>query len=87
VGNDGRFRGWFHLGRDGEVVTADRILAFKPVEAIRTPEGTTVPDDAPIAISEQLKTICMDGRSTILVHPAGGDGVYRVLAKQELKRY
>jgi len=86
-GNDGRFRGWFHLGRDGEVVTADRILAFKSVETIRTPDGATVQDDAPIAISDQLKTICMDGRSTLLVHPADGDGVYRVLAKQELKRY
>lgn len=86
-GNDGRFRGWFHLGRDGELVTADRILAFESVEAIRTPDGSAVPDDARIALSEQLKTICMDGRSTLLVHPAGGDRVYRVLAKQELKRY
>lgn len=86
-GNDGRFRGWFHLGPDGEVISADRILAFESVEAIRTPDGSAVPVDAPIAISDQLKTICMDGRSTLLVHPAGVDGVYRVLAKQELKRY
>jgi len=86
-GNDGRFRGWFHLGREGEIVTADRILAFDAVETIRTPGGETVQDDAPIALCEQLKTICMDGRSTLLVHPAGDDGVYRVLGKQELKRY
>lgn len=68
-------------------MTADRILAFESVEAIRTPNGATVQDDSPVAISDQLKTICMDGRSTLLVHPADGDGVFRVLAKQELKRY
>jgi len=86
-GNDGRFRGWFHLGREGEVVGADRILAFDAVEAICTPDGASVAEGAPIAISEQLKTVCVAGRSTLLVHPAGDDGVHRVLAKQELKRY
>lgn len=86
-GNDGRFRGWFHLGQDGEIVSADRLLAFESVETIRTPDGATVADDARIALSEQLKTICMDGRSTLLVHPADENGVYRVLCKQELKRY
>jgi len=86
-GNDGRFRGWFHLGRDGEIVSADKLLAFESVETIRTPDGSAVPDDAHIAISDQLKTICMNGRSTLLVHPAGSDGVHRVLCKQELKRY
>ncbi len=86
-GNDGRFRGWFHLGPDGEIVSVERLLAFESVETIRTPDGAKVPDDARIAVSDQLKTICMDGRSTLLVHPADEDGVYRVLCKQELKRY
>lgn len=35
----------------------------------------------------QLKTICMNGRSTLLVHPSNGDGVHAVLAKEELKRF
>ena len=35
----------------------------------------------------QLKTICINGRSTLLVHPSNGDGVHAVLAKEELKRY
>lgn len=43
--------------------------------------------DPPVAISDQFKTVCMNGRPTLLIHPAGGDGVYRVLAKQELRRY
>jgi hypothetical protein len=86
-GNDGRFRGWFHLGQDGEIVSAKKLLAFESVETIRTPDGAAVPDNARIALSEQLKTICMDGRSTLLIHPADDHGVYRVLCKQELKRY
>lgn len=86
-GNDGRFRGWLHLGRGGEIMTAGAIMQYDGVEAIRTPEGATVPADAPIVISDQLKTVCLGGKSTLLVHPAGLNGVHTVLGKDEIKGY
>ena len=86
-GNDGRFRGWYHLGQAGSVMTAGELRSYEAIEDIRTPADATVDDTARIRISDQLKTICMNGRSTLLVHPAGDDGIHAVLAKEELKRY
>ena len=86
-GNDGRFRGWYHLGPAGTVMSARKLRAYESIEDIRTPDDKPVDDSASIRISDQLKTICMNGRSTLLVHPANGDGVHTVLAKEELKRY
>ncbi|MGE4441737.1 MAG: hypothetical protein AB7D27_09635 [Desulfomicrobium sp.] len=86
-GNDGRFRGWYHLGRAGSIMTAGELRSYETIEDIRTPDNAPIEDTKRICISDQLKTICMNGRSTLLVHPAGGDGVHLVLAKEELKRY
>jgi hypothetical protein len=86
-GNDGRFRGWYHLGQAGSILTAGELKSYESIEDIRTADNTPVDDTARIRISDQLKTICMNGRSTLLVHPANGDGFHAVLAKEKLKRY
>ncbi len=86
-GNDGRFRGWYHLGQAGSILTAGELRAYETIEDIRTPDNASVDDTARVRISDQLKTICMNGRSTLLVHPSNGDGVHAVLAKEELKRF
>jgi hypothetical protein len=86
-GNDGRYRGWFHFGKGGEIMTAAKLKGFEAIVDIRTPDNAPIEDTRLIRISDQLKTICMNGRSTLLVHPAGDDGIHMVLAKEELKRY
>jgi len=86
-GNDGRFRGWYHLGQAGSIMTAEELRSYETIEDIRTPDNAPIEDTRLIRISDQLKTICMNGRSTLLVHPAGDDGIHVVLAKEELKRY
>lgn len=86
-GNDGRFRGWYHLGPEGSVLTAGELRQYESIHDIRTPDGAHIEDNARVAISEQLKTICMNGISTLMVHPANAEGIHPVLAKQELKRY
>jgi hypothetical protein len=85
--NDGRFRGWYHLGQAGSIMTAGELRSYETIEDIRTPDNAPIEDTKRICISDQLKTICMNGRSTLLVHPADGDGIHTVLAKEELKRY
>lgn len=86
-GNDGRFRGWYHLGQAGSVMTAGELRSYESIEDIRTPDNAPIDDARRIRISDQLKTICMNGRSTLLVHPADSDGIHAVLAKEELKRF
>jgi hypothetical protein len=86
-GNDGRFRGWYHLGQAGSIMTAGEIRSYDNIEDIRTPDNAPIEDTKRICISDQLKTICMNGKSTLLVHPAEGDGIHTVLAKEELKIY
>lgn len=86
-GNDGRFRGWYHLGQAGSIMTAGELRNYDTIEDIRTPDNAPVEDAKRICISDQLKTICMNGKSTLLVHPADVDGILTVLAKEELKRY
>jgi hypothetical protein len=86
-GNDGRFRGWYHLGQAGSIMTAGELRSYDTIEDIRTPDNAPIEDTKLIRISDQLKTICMNGRSTLLVHSAGDDGIHAVLAKEELKRY
>jgi hypothetical protein len=86
-GSDGRFRGWYHLGQTGSIMTAGELRSYESIEDIRTPDNAPIENTKRVRISDQLKTICMKGRSTLLVHPAGGDGIHTVLAKEELKRY
>lgn len=84
-GNDGRYRGWFHFGKSGEIMTAAELTKHEAVEDIRTPNGDVVAQEALIALSDQLKTIRMNGKSTLLVQPINSDHVHTVIAKQELK--
>ncbi|NLW82228.1 MAG: hypothetical protein GXY42_11225 [Desulfovibrionales bacterium] len=86
-GNDGRYRGWLHLGRGGQVMTAAALKTHPGIEDIRTPDGGLVAHEACIALADQLKTVCMDGKSTLLVHPENRDRVHAALTKNELKCY
>jgi hypothetical protein len=68
-------------------MTAGELRSYESIEDIRTTDNAPIDDARRIRISDQLKTICMNGRSTLLVHPADSGGVHAVLAKEELKRF
>jgi len=86
-GNDGRYRGWFHFGKEGELMTAAELMKHEAVEDIRTPDGEAVPQETLIALKDQLKTIRMNGKSTLLVQPTGSECVHAVVAKEDIKRF
>lgn len=86
-GNDGRYRGWLHLGKSGEIMTAAELLRHEEVEDIRTTDGDPLAPEAFIAISDQIKTIRMNGRSTLLVRPGNGNQAHTILAKEDLKEF
>ena len=85
--NDGRYRGWFHYGKSGELMAASELKKFEAVEDIRTPDGEPVASEALIALTDQLKTIRMNGKSTLLVQPMNSAHVHEVYAKEDLKGY
>ena len=68
-------------------MTAAELMQHEALEDIRTPDGETVPQEALVALSDHLKTIRMNGKSTLLVRPANSGGVHDVFAKEELKRF
>ena len=86
-GHDGRYRGWFHFGRQGQIMTAAELMEHQAVEDIRTPDAEAVGPEALVALTDQMKTIRMNGKSTLLVRPANSEGVHAVFAKEELKRF
>lgn len=87
LGNDGRYRGWFHFGKSGEIMTVAELTKHEAVEEIRTPDGKVVAQEALIALTDQLKTIRMDGKSTLLVQPINCDHIHTVITKDELKLF
>ncbi len=86
-GNDGRYRSWFHFGPSGEIMTTIKLKTYAPVEDIRTADGRMVAQDARIVLCDQIKTVRMGGKSTLLVHPANADMTHAVFSKEEIKRF
>lgn len=86
-GNDGRYRGWFSIGEQGDVLPQAAVRSHDAVEDIRTPQGAHIPIDAPIYIAGPLKTVRMNGLSTLLVREAGANNVYSTLSLEAIKQY
>ena len=77
----------FHFGKEGKIMTATELMKHEAGEDIRAPDGEAVPREALIALKDQLKTIRMNGKSTLLVQPTGCECVHAVVAKEDLKRF
>lgn len=71
----------FTLRQSGELMTAAELTKHEAVEDIRTPDRDVVAQEALIALSDQLKTIRMNGKSTLLVQPINSDHVHTVIAE------
>lgn len=91
-GNDGRYRGWYHLGRPGDIVSAGSLCEYSFVDALVTCDGCDLPLDTRIMMgSEKTKTVRMGHRQVIVVapcnDPACPDIAYRTITKKEAKQY
>ncbi len=91
-GDDGRYRGWYHLGRPGEVIGVDHLCRLPFIEALVTEDGDVLALDCRVAIgSEKTKTVRLDHRQVVVVTPneeAVKSGVlYRTISKKEAKAY
>jgi hypothetical protein len=91
-GNDGRYRGWYHLGWPGSVVKVDKLCQFPFIDQLVTKSGTILLSDTCVAIgSEKTKTVRMGNKQVVVVlknEEMEKTGIeYRTITKQEAKQY
>ncbi len=88
-GNDGRYRGWFHLGAPGEVVSVAHLCQYPFIDEVVTPKGESLPEDTLMQIgSERTKTVRIHSRQVVVAQPvSNGRESFRTITKQEAKQY
>jgi hypothetical protein len=60
------------------------------VDEVRSLDGRVLPDHEMIVLGEEVKTVLLDGKSVLLVMPAGSaadSAAWQTLPKQLLKSY
>ncbi len=91
-GNDGRYRGWYHLGQPGEIVSVETLCAYPFIDQLVTETGYDLPMDSHVHIgSEKTKTV-RKGHKQVIVVKANEDiedtGIpFRTITKKEAKAY
>lgn len=85
-GNDGRFRGWFHFAKHGTEMDAGELCRFDAVDEVRTLGGELLAADQRVIVGERIKTVCMGGKSVLLVLPHG-ECMYETVSKDEIRKY
>jgi len=91
-GNDGRYRGWYHLGLPGDIVRVDELCQYPFIDQLVTTEGVPLPLDSRVHVgSEKTKTVRMGNRQVVVVmanEEVEQTGIfYRTITKQEAKLY
>jgi hypothetical protein len=85
-GNDGRFRGWYHLGREGERCRVGELTAHSFIDRVRSEKGIPLSPETVVSFGgDELKLVLQDGLQVLLVKE-DGDG-WKTLTKQEVKKY
>lgn len=85
-GNDGRFRGWYHLGRAGSTACVGQLVEYSFIDAVQSEEGDSLPHDTVVSFGgDELKIILKNGWQVLPVTRT--DAGWRTLTKQEVKRY
>ncbi len=91
-GNDGRYRGWYHLGHPGSIVRVDTLCDFSFIDQLVTRSGAVLSTDMSVSIgSKKTKTVRMDNKQVVVVlknEEIEKTGIeYRTITKQEAKQY
>jgi hypothetical protein len=84
--NDGRFRGWYHLGREGDLCRVADLSAHTFIDTVQSETGAPLSPESMVRFGgDELKLVLKDGRQALLVTEEGGG--WRTLTKEEVKRY
>jgi len=85
--NDGRFRGWYHLGRAGDSCRVAELTVHPFIDTVQS-EATGQPLSPESVVrfgGDELKLVLKGGQQTLLVTET--DDGWRTLTKAEVKRY
>jgi hypothetical protein len=91
-GDDGRYRGWYHLGLPGDIVGVDELCRHPFIDALVTTDGKSLPQNHRVHIgSEKTKTVRKAGKQVVMVmanEDIASTGIsFRTITKQEAKLY
>jgi len=92
TGNDGRYRGWYHLGKPGDIVRVADLCAYPFIDTVVRADGSELsPSDKVVIGSEKTKTVRM-GFHQVVTTTADDTGqqtgiALRTITKQEAKKY
>jgi hypothetical protein len=90
-GNDGRIKGKYFVGQQGEVLTAGEVLQRTNIDEIREENGDAVEVQDRIMLGEKVKGVLLGGRIVLLVERAEGAIAERAkwvtLPKSKVRKY
>ena len=90
-GNDGRYRGWYHLGNPGDILNAGALCDYPFIDRLVLESGRPLSPDSRVLIgSEKTKTVRMGYEQVVVVKETIEDptGIaYRTITKEEAKSY
>lgn len=90
-GSDGRFRGWHHLGKAGDITTPADLYAHADIDAVITDSGQRLLGDIPIIFAEDtVKTVLLEGlRAVQVTRNLGGNNtlMWTTLSRKAIKRF
>jgi len=91
-GNDGRYRGWYHLGRPGNIVQVEALCQYPFIDQLVTKNGSVLSHGMSVHIgSEKTKTVRMGNKQVVVVlknEELEKTGIkYRTITKKEAKQY
>ncbi|CAG35790.1 hypothetical protein [Desulfotalea psychrophila] len=94
TGNDGRYRGWYHLGNPGTTLSVETFCKHPFIEQLVTESGEVLPKNLFVAIgSEKIKTVRKGSRQVVVVKEISkadeiqADLKYRTITSIEAKLY
>ncbi|MDD9304447.1 MAG: hypothetical protein HUK40_19715 [Desulfobacter sp.] len=92
TGNDGRYRGWYHLGRPGDILETKEICKLARIDRLITESGRPLSSAERVVLgSEKTKTLRKDHAQVIMVTLNDTDFnreiPFRTITKKEAKKY
>ena len=90
-GNDGRFRGWYHLGKSGETISVKKLCSYDFIDSARAVDGEVLGQNENLLMGgDRIKTVMQDHEQVVIVSEfKDKTGLYRwkSLTKEEIKAY
>jgi len=87
MGNDGRYRGWHHLGPAGTVMQSGEITRLCTARMILDENGNPLADSVPVILQDRIKLIRRNSQPVLLTHPGTANEDRHLLSKDMLKKY